>query len=95
LAQIDTSQGANKINGDSNFNIHGVIYFRNQMVDFSGNSTLGDPSDPNADPGCIQIVALMVEFTGSSILHNDPDACAAVGAPTQGTGGGLQVVLTR
>jgi Flp pilus assembly protein TadG len=77
----------NKINGDSNSNINGVIYFRNQPIQYSGGS--------DAISACIQIVARMVKFTGNSDLDNDETACQNVGVNASGTGGGQQVVLVR
>jgi Flp pilus assembly protein TadG len=77
----------NKINGDSNININGVIYFRNQPIQYSGGS--------DALANCIQIVARMVKFTGNSDLDADETKCQDVGVAAGGTGGGLQVVLVR
>jgi Flp pilus assembly protein TadG len=77
----------NKINGDSNSNINGVIYFRNQPIQYSGGT--------DAISACIQIVARMVKFTGNSDLDNDETVCQNVGVNAGGTGGGQQVVLVR
>jgi hypothetical protein len=77
----------NKINGDANMNINGIIYFRNQPVQYSGGS--------DAIANCIQIVARMVKFTGNSDLDNDETVCQNVGVNAGGTGGGLQVILVR
>jgi hypothetical protein len=77
----------NIINGGSNQIINGVIYFKNQKIEFTGGSDLVD--------SCVQIIGNEVEFTGNSVLENDSGVCAAVGVNPNGTGGGQQVVLVR
>lgn len=55
------TSNVNKINGTSNFNITGAVYFPKQEVEFQGNNTTGGG-------GCTQIVADKVTFTGNSTL---------------------------
>jgi len=88
VQDLNAPTGAiNKINGGSNQIINGVIYFRNQKIEFTGGSDSVD--------SCIQIIADEVEFTGDSVLENTADVCVNIGVNTNGTGGGTQVVLVR
>jgi Flp pilus assembly protein TadG len=77
----------NKIIAGSSQVINGVIYFRNQKIEFTGGSDLVD--------SCVQIIADEVEFIGDSVLENNTGVCVTVGVNTNGTGGGFQVVLVR
>jgi Flp pilus assembly protein TadG len=79
--------GTNKILGGSDQIINGVIYFRNQKIEFTGGSDTVD--------SCVQIIGDEVEFIGDSVLENTSGVCENVGVNTNGTGGGLQVVLVR
>jgi len=88
IQDLNAPAGAtNKITGGANQIINGVIYFRNQKIEFTGGSDAVD--------SCVQIIGDEVEFTGDSVLENDSGVCENVGVNTNGTGGGLQVVLVR
>lgn len=64
----DAPSGTNKINGNSSNNLVGSLYFPNQAVEFSGNSSSGS--------SCLRLVALTIKFGGNSgMSHN----CTGVG----------------
>ena len=64
---------ANKINGGSELNISGVVYFPSQNIDFQGNSSLANT--------CTRVVGSTVTLTGNTdfTINNDPTACSAFG----------------
>lgn len=55
---------SNKFNGSAGLNLQGAIYFPVQDVEWSGNNASGTAA-------CIQVVARMVTFTGTSALSAD------------------------
>ena len=62
---------ANQFNGGATMNLSGAIYAPGGSVMFNGGS--------DAAPGCLQIVALTVTFSGNSGFGNTHDACEAQG----------------
>lgn len=60
----------NKINGGSNQLITGAIYFPNQSVCFTGNSSVSGPGQ------CTQLIARTLDFTGNSDIRF---TCAGTG----------------
>ena len=66
-------KGVNVTGGsDSYFN--GTVYVPNTPVTYSGNSSVGTP-----DPGCFQVIAYAVTFSGNTELDNSK--CKSDGAP--------------
>jgi hypothetical protein len=62
-APVINSGSPNTLNGGSNMNITGAIYFPKQRISFSGgNGSTGT---------CTRIVAYMIDFTGTSGLNTD------------------------
>jgi hypothetical protein len=62
-APVINSGSPNKLNGGSNMNITGAIYFPTQRLSFMGNNS--------SDGTCTRIVAYMIDFTGTSGLNTD------------------------
>ncbi len=62
-APVVSSGSPNKLNGGSNMNITGAIYFPSQRLSFSGNTS--------NEGTCTRIVAYMIDFTGTSGLNTD------------------------
>lgn len=64
----DNSDTSNKFNGTADSELTGALYFPNQSVEYLGNFS--------GDNGCLRIVALTIDFTGSANLNAD---CSAAG----------------
>ena len=62
-APVVNSGSPNKLNGGSNMNITGAIYFPTQRLSFSGGN--------GSEGTCTRIVAYMIDFTGTSGLNTD------------------------
>ena len=62
-APVINSGSPNKLNGGSDMNITGAIYFPNQRLSFAGGN--------NSSGTCTRIVAYMIDFTGTSGLNTD------------------------
>ncbi len=66
-------QGANlidnKINGGSNLNLRGVIYFPQQQLTFNGGATMSIK--------CLQMVAQAISFSGNADVTNECEASDA------------------
>jgi hypothetical protein len=60
-ATDDGKTGTNKINGNSNGGVSGVVYFGNQSLEFLGGN--------NTTAMCLQLVAQRVTFTGNSTFQ--------------------------
>ena len=58
-------------NGDGDMRLSGAIYFPAAKISFRGGS--------EAAPGCLQIVARAITFSGDTSLANRPDACGHLG----------------
>lgn len=56
----------NRINGGADLKLSGVIYLPSGSIDFSGGT--------NGGTDCLQIVAMRIQFSGNSRIHN---ACSA------------------
>ena len=54
-----------KITGDSNSYFSGIVYVPNSPVTYTGNSGATAPS-----PGCYQVIAYAITFSGSTNLDN-------------------------
>lgn len=63
---------ANKLLGGSNAVLRGAVYVPRQTLVFSGGATLED--------GCLQLIALTVEFKGNASMTLDEATCSLVGA---------------
>ncbi len=61
-APYSTQPQINKFNGSANLTINGAIYFPNQLVDYSGNSTT-NPAQ------CTQLVAYAINFSGNTAFN--------------------------
>jgi len=71
-APYSTLPQINQINGGSNINITGAIYFPNQLVDYSGGTTQGSAQ-------CTQLVAYAINFSGNAALNYSGCDSAGVG----------------
>ena len=54
-----------KITGDSNSYFNGIVYVPNSPVTYTGNSSATAPS-----PGCYQVIAYAITFSGNTNLDN-------------------------
>ena len=70
-----------KVNGDSDTNLTGAIYFPSQKVEFSGNFS--------ANSSCLQIIADKVEYTGSAEFQH---MCEDTGVKDLTTVGNIKLV---
>ena len=61
----------NKFNGGSDLVLSGAIHMPNTIAWFNGGS--------DTSPGCVQLVARLITFTGDSNFGNTPEACAEQG----------------
>lgn len=82
--RIADGSGTNRLNGGSNMFLKGGVYAPTERLDFIGGTDL---------PGCIQMVALFIDFSGNSYLQNDEAVCADVGLGGSSSTEQLQVVL--
>ncbi len=78
------SGGSNLLNGGSTMELRGAIYIPTQAVDFRGGADL---------PGCIHLIARMIDFSGNSYLRNDEAVCTDVGISVESSTQQRQVVL--
>ena len=61
------------ISGNSSSYLNGTVYVPNTPVTYGGNSSVGTP-------GCFQVIAYAVEFSGNTKLDNSK--CKSDGATT-------------
>ena len=64
----------NQINGSTDVQLLGALYFPQQEVRINGTSQIGD--------GCMEIVAFKVTFLGTTDIENDKAACDELGIDT-------------
>jgi Flp pilus assembly protein TadG len=67
-----SNQGV-KITGNSNSFFNGIVYVPNTPVTYQGNSSASTPN-----PGCYEVIAYSVKFSGNTKL--DESGCPALGA---------------
>ncbi|MEQ8665984.1 MAG: pilus assembly protein [Rhodospirillales bacterium] len=67
-----TGNNCNTLNGSSTSTFEGTIYFPNQEVSVLGGNTSGSP-------GCLQMVAYQVTFSGNSSMAADNSECFDAG----------------
>ena len=82
--RIANENGSNLLNGGSTMELRGAVYMPTQPIDFRGGADL---------PGCIHLIARMVDFSGNSFLRNDEAVCADVGISVANSTQQRQVVL--
>lgn len=70
------------VTGDSSSYLNGTVYVPNAPVTYGGNSGTSTPN-----PGCFQVIAYSVQFSGNT--HLDNSKCISDGAKT------LQVLIPR
>lgn len=71
-AAICTGNNCNTLNGSSSSTFEGTMYFPNQELTYLGGNTTGSP-------GCLQIVAYQVTFSGNSNTEADNSECFNAG----------------
>ena len=62
-----SSNQDSKLNGGASMALSGAVYLPNSELDIQGNAS--------NTPGCLQIVARIIKFTGNSDINNSPEAC--------------------
>jgi hypothetical protein len=67
------SKNGVNVTGNSNSFFNGIVYVPNTPVTYGGNSSGGTPN-----PGCFQVIAYSVTFSGNTKL--DESGCPALGA---------------
>ena len=83
----DSSSAVNKINGNSNSNVTGALYFPNQELQYNGTG--------NTSATCTMFVARRINFTGNSATSNKFKSlrdCGAAGLPQTNAGRMVRLV---
>lgn len=84
--RIAGTSGDNRFNGGATMRLQGVVYFPRQPVQFNGGADI---------PGCTQIVARTVAFTGNSYIRNTEALCTDIGLAPSDQPAQEQVVLVE
>ena len=71
--ETTTKNGSVNVSGSSTSYFDGTVYAPNAAVNYGGNSTSSSPS-----PGCYQVIAKQVNFTGNTTLDNSGCATGVV-----------------
>ncbi|MBR0801110.1 hypothetical protein JQ615_37705 [Bradyrhizobium jicamae] len=74
--ETTTKNGSVNVSGNTTSYLDGTVYMPNAAVNYGGNSTSSAPS-----PGCYQVIAYQVNFTGNTTLDNSGCAAGSVVQP--------------